>query len=65
MLAKRVSELAWEDSQHFVMPPVVSPAKWCLRNEHRNSILMMQHFPDLGSASDWLKQIFNQSEKLP
>ena len=31
------------------------PAKWCLRNEHRNSILMTSHFPDLGSdtSSVW------------
>ena len=34
------------------------PAKWRLRNEHRNSILMMRHYLDLGSASDWLNQIF-------
>ena len=33
------------------------PAKWHLRNEHRNSILMTCHYPDLGSASDWLNQI--------
>ena len=30
------------------------PAKWHLRNEHRNSIPMMHHYPDLGSTSDWL-----------
>ena len=30
------------------------PAKWLLRNERRNSILMTYHYPDLGSASDWL-----------
>ena len=34
------------------------PAKWRLRNERRNSILMTRPYPDLGSASDWLKQIF-------
>ena len=33
------------------------PAKWCLRKECRNSILMMCRYPDLGSASDWLNQI--------
>ena len=33
------------------------PAKWRLRNEHRNSIVMTCHYPDLGSASDWLNQI--------
>ena len=26
-------------------------------NERRNSILMTRHYPDLGSASDWLNQI--------
>ena len=34
------------------------PAKWRLRNECRNFILMTCHCPDLGSASDWLKQIY-------
>ena len=34
------------------------PAKWRLRNERRNSLLMMHHYPDLGMASDWLNQIF-------
>ena len=32
-------------------------AKWRLRNERRNSILMTCYHSDLGSASDWLKQI--------
>ena len=29
----------------------------CLRNDCRNSILMTRHYPDLGGAFDWLKQI--------
>ena len=29
--------------------------KWRLSNKRRNSILMTCHYPDLGSASDWLK----------
>ena len=33
------------------------PAKWHLENECRNSILMTCHYPDLGSASDWLNKI--------
>ena len=33
------------------------PAKWRLRNKRRNSILMTCHYPDLSSASDWLRQI--------
>ena len=35
----------------------ILPSKWRLRNERRNSILMTRHYPDLGSASDWLNQI--------
>ena len=41
-----------------------SPAKWCLRNECRNSILMIYLYLDLGSASDWLKICFKQSDPL-
>ena len=33
------------------------PAKWRLRKEGRNSILMTRHYPDVGSVSDWLNQI--------
>ena len=33
------------------------PAKLCLRNERRNSILMTHHYPDLTSACDWLNHI--------
>ena len=33
------------------------PVKWCLRNQHRNSILMTCHYPSM--------QTFNQSEALP
>ena len=28
------------------------PAKWRLRNDRKNSILMTRHYPDLGDASD-------------
>jgi len=40
-------------------------AKRHLSNERRKSILMTWHYPDLGSASDWLEFSFNQSEALP
>ena len=33
------------------------PTKWRLRNKRRNSILMIHHYTDLCSASDWLNQI--------
>ena len=42
--------LAWENSQHFTMPPLVSPQNdvWC---QCRNSMLMMcRHYPDLGTS---------------
>ena len=34
-------------------------AKWRLRNEDRNSILMTRHYPDLGSASSWSCRLWN------
>ena len=33
------------------------PAKYRLRNEHRNFILMTCHYPNLGSASAMMKKI--------
>ena len=52
------TSLAWENSWHLATRPLVSrAAKWRLRNERWNSILMTRHCPDLGSASDWLNQI--------
>ena len=49
--------LAWENSRrHRWFPREMTSEK---------SILMTtRHYPDLGKASDWLKQIFNQSEAL-
>ena len=41
----------------FYMYLTFSPAKWRLGNERRNSILMTRHYSDLGTASDWTKQI--------
>ena len=40
------------------------PTKWRLRNEHRNSILMTHHYPDLGSAPDWLNQISHTARTI-
>ena len=40
------------------------PNKWRLRNERRNSILMVHHYPDLGSASDWLNQISHAAQPI-
>ena len=35
------------------------PAKWHQRNKRRNSILMLHHYPDLGSTSDWTCRVGN------
>ena len=56
--------IAWE-TDHTSWHHHWFPLKWCLRNNHRNSILMTCHYPDLDSASDSMKQFFNQSEALP
>ena len=57
VLVSEVSKavLAWENSQNFMMPLLDSLLnQWCLRNERRNSTLMVHHHPELVSASDWL-----------
>ena len=41
------------------------PAKWRLRNERRNSILMTRHFPDVGSASYLLKICSTNQKHYP
>ena len=41
------------------------PTKWRLRKKkRRNSILMTCHYPDLGGASDWLKQISHATRPI-
>ena len=40
------------------------PSKWRLRNKCRNSILMACHYLDLGSASEWLKQISHSAQPI-
>ena len=43
-----MSCLSWENSRHFATPTLASS-----RNNLKNSTLVMSHYPDLGSASDW------------
>ena len=43
----------------FVDATTGFPAKWHLRNERRNSILMTRHYPDLGGATDWSCHVGN------
>ena len=40
------------------------PAKWRLRNAHKNSVLMTRQSPDLGSASDCLNQISHAAQPI-
>ena len=40
------------------------PAKWRLRNERRNSILMTRHYSAPLSASDWLKRISHTAQPI-
>ena len=40
------------------------PTKRRLRNERRNSILMTIHYPDVGSASNWLNQISHTARPI-
>ena len=40
------------------------PEKWRLTNERINSIVTMRHYLDLGSASDWLKQISHAARPI-
>ena len=44
---------------HFCNAITFFPVKWRLRNERRNSILMMCHYPNLGGASDWSRHVRN------
>lgn len=44
--------LAWQTAENLRLP-----AKWGLRNEHRNPYWCHVHYPNMGSATDWLKQI--------
>ena len=58
------ARLAWENSGHLVMLSTTGfPIKWSLTNTHRNS-MMMCHYPDLGSSSDWLNQISHVAQPI-
>ena len=45
--------------------PTMACSQKTSENDYKNSIVMTCHYSDLGSASDWMKQILNQSEALP
>ena len=50
-------KIGWENSWHFATPQLVSPTNWRVGKERRNSIPMTSHYPDLASASDWMRQL--------
>ena len=53
-MSKTSQSLAWKSSWHFRDTNCIGfPAKWCLRNEHRDFILITRRYPDPDSASDW------------
>ena len=52
-----ISTVSLSKKAMFCDSTTVFHAKWCLRNDYRNNILMTCHYPHLGSASDWLKKI--------
>ena len=63
---KLISEIPVEDfcsNSSLRKPPTFRdattklPRKMTSKHRRRNSILMTCHYPDLGSNSDWLKQI--------
>ena len=59
--------IAWENSQHFMMPSVVYPLNEVCETSAEIPYwwhVMMRHYPDLSSVSDWLKMCFNQSAPL-
>ena len=41
------------------------PREMTFEQRLQNSIQMTRHYPHVGGAFDWLKQIFNQSDSLP
>ena len=49
MLAK--SSMRWSIRQDISGCHLCFPSKWCLRNERRNSMLMMCHYPVLDKES--------------
>ena len=56
MHGQALTIIAWENSE-ILRCHLWFPCKMMSEKQHRNSILMMHHYSDLGIASDWLKQI--------
>ena len=49
-------DLPWENSRNFATPPLDS-CEMTSKQASANPILMTCHYPNVGTAFDWLKQI--------
>ena len=59
--------IAWVNSQHFMAPPVVYSLSEVWETSTEIAYwwhVMLHHYPDLSSVSDWLKMCLNQSAAL-
>ena len=63
-IRKSSALLAWEKQPTFGNATTGFPAKWRLRNESGNSILMTRHQIWASSASDWLNQISHAARPI-
>ena len=58
------SSLAWESSRHLATPPLVFPKKALWQRSVETPYRRHVHYPNLGSASDWLKQISHEARLI-
>ena len=64
---EEIKEITWENSRHFTFPPLISPQNelWetCMSTRVLSVVMRyMYHYPDLGSASDWLCNMGNSNQ---
>ena len=58
------SLLAWENSRHLATPPLVFPKKALWQTSAETPYRWRVHYPNLGSASNWLKQISHEARLI-
>ena len=64
---EEIKEITWENSRHLMFPPLISPQNevWemCMSTRALSVVMRyMYHYPDLGSASDWLCNMGNSNQ---
>ena len=65
--SKITSKINKKEGNNWTVTPLILQSvsfHWSLRNERRNSIPMTRHYPELGSASDWLNQISHAARPI-